>query len=153
MEMKLNRTIWIIAVVGIIATSLCWVYRPYARPDMAKVHPRLTALIEPYQKVDVGYLMDGGSISIDITDAEGNDLQVAVPARERYESIYFDTLYVGTNSSVAKINSPQHTALRLQEIIEDHKGSDKLPLVKWRDRDRDYIRIVVRWCFGYYWRR
>jgi hypothetical protein len=151
--MKDTTKIISIAIVCIIATLLCWVYRPYARPDMAKVHPRLTALIEPYQKVDVGYFMDGGSIAIDITDAEGNDLQVAVPARELYESIYFDTLYVGTNSSVTQIDSPQHTALRLQEIIEDHKGSDELPLVKWRDRDRDYIRIVVRWCFGYYWRR
>ena len=122
--MKDTTKIISLALVGIFATLLCWVYRPYARPDMAKVHPRLTALIAPYQKVDVRYFMDGGSISIDITDAEGNDLQVAVPARELYESIYFDALYVGTNSSVTQIDSPQHTALRLQEIIEDHKGSD-----------------------------
>lgn len=47
--------------------------------DMARVHPSIRILQQPFRSVTADYYLDGGSIGMDITDRDGRRLKLAIP--------------------------------------------------------------------------
>ncbi len=117
---------------------------------MSKVHPRVRDLQEPLQSLRVGYFLDGGSISINMVDARGTNLQFAVPSWHDggvHKSLFIDTLYHDTNAPGVQISEPAHTARHLQAVLHRHVEkipSVDFPLAIWRNRTRGFMRVLWR---------
>jgi len=133
----------------LIAIGVAWIYRPYEKPNMDKVHPRVRDLKEPLRTLHVGYYLDGGSISLRIVDAGGTKLNIAIPAwgdGKEYGEVYFDTLYHKPDATGVKVESPNQTVLRLQELLRQQRPYDDmidLGLAKLSGRSRDGIRFFI----------
>lgn len=145
-----KRLIIIAAGIGLLAIlGVAWVYRPYPKPNLDRVHPRVRQLQEPLRSLRVGYYLDGGSISLNMVDAQGTALELAVPVWDdgkEYGAIYLDTHYHKTNSPGVKVDAPEQTALRLQELLREPDppdGTKDLALARWSGRGSDNIRFVL----------
>jgi hypothetical protein len=133
----------------LIAMGVAWIYRPYEKPNMDKVHPRVRDLKEPLLTLQVGFYLDGGSISLRIVDAGGTKLNIAMPVwgdGKEYGEVYFDTLYHKPDAMGMKVESPSQTVLRLQELLRQQRPYDHmtdLGLAKLSGRSRDDIRFFI----------
>jgi hypothetical protein len=133
----------------LIAIGVAWIYRPYEKPKLDKVHPRVRDLQEPLRTLQVGYYLDGGSISLHIVDAGGTNLNISIPAwgdGKEYGEVYFDTLYHKPDAAGMKVESPSQTALRLLELLRQQRPYDDmtdLGIAKLSGRSRDDIRFFI----------
>jgi len=154
MKRRLKITAAVLSALAVLAVA--WVYRPYSKPDLARVHPRVRQLQEPLRSVHVGYYLDGGSISLHLIDAKGTELELAVPVwadGQEYGAIYLDTKYQDTNSPGLKIADAEHTAFRLQEVLRQSRPPDimkDLAASRWSGRTRDSVRLLIRKFSGQY---
>ena len=87
-----------------IAVGALIVFRPYPVPDRSRVEPRLLALREPYRKVEAASYLDGGSVGVRITDAEGRVEEFAIPNRfdkaDDYRRVFVGALHADRPGAV-----------------------------------------------------
>ena len=89
------------------------------------IDPRLSDLKQPYQKVDWGLCLDGGSIGIEIIDKDGRKEQFALPVHRTGSNADYPKLYVGTmwvspmspDTKAVPVTNPAATIKRLFELI------------------------------------
>lgn len=153
-----RRSKILIALPGTILIAIVtWLYRPYARPDTNRVHSRIQQLHLPLQELQVRRYCTCGNFAIQLVDAQGTKLELAVPVSpngQRYRAIYLDTTdYHDTNAPVAKIADPTDSALRLQSLLREATPPDKwrdIALYTWSGRGRDKLRFLFRKLSGQY---
>ena len=155
-KIKIGAFVLAISIVG----CLVWVYRPYAKPDLRGVDPRVRDLQEPLKSVRVSYFLDGGSISLQLVDARGTNLLLAVPVWDgvrEYGTIFLDTRYPDTNAPGVKVVDSQNTALHLQHLLRDQPGIDTMRDVAVEHVGAEglgsAIRLLVRRFTGQYARK
>ena len=67
--------------------------------DRAGVHPALLAIEEPLQSARGYYYFDGGSIGLELVDARGQPVAVALPVKRVGKDVTYPNLLVGTTHS------------------------------------------------------
>jgi len=151
-KFKIVATVLTLGIIG----CLLWIYRPYAQPELSRVHPRVRVLKEPLKSVQAGYLLDGGSITLQLIDANDVMVRLAVPVGEAwkaYGTIYLDTAYHSSSHSGVKVEGFDNTAIYIQQLLRKQPDMDisrDLVLARWSGRGRDIIRFLVRRLSGQY---
>ena len=67
--------------------------------NRAGVHPELLAIEEPLQSATAHYYFDGGSIGLELVDARGQPVVLALPVKRMGEKVTYPQLLVGTTHS------------------------------------------------------
>jgi hypothetical protein len=105
--------------------------------------------VEPYQEVESSYFYDGGSIGVEIIDANGVQEQFAIPAhlgdRNPYQRLYVGAKHDSEPGAI-EIGEPANTKLRLMTILRDyrskaHSNASCLAKLSGRPLDRARLRI------------
>lgn len=92
MSKKQHISLW---VVGLLLAGVAWFFRPYEKPDLEQVEPRLLALSEPYQSLEVLH-REAHYLFIFITDADGKKEEFLLhPTRPGFRD--FTEMQVGPN--------------------------------------------------------
>jgi len=131
-------------LVIVVAALVLW---PTAGYDITQVHPSLRELATPYQSVNTGYYLDGGSIGITIIDRDARRLELALPvSSERGRS--YPKLFIGaTHSSktgAVEVAFSEDSRRMLISVIEHHRtstDSSEIALVSLRGSPCDYAHI------------
>ena len=148
----LYASILLLALTG----GLTWLLRPPERYDSGLVDPRLTALETPYKSVWSGFVADGGSLGIIITDRNAEVLKIAIPGRmgdsNRHSRVFFGATY-DTEPGAEEVPNPEHTFRMLESILQSRRADDPYAdflLFCMRKRTIDYIRCGVNRLTGRY---
>lgn len=159
--MERRKWRWIVSIIlFVLVIVLCVVFMSRERIDLERVHPEIASLKEPLRSLTVDYYLDGGSIGISLTDRNGTNLMVAIPAGEgphEYLGVYLGTnvidlatrkLSAPTNlPGVIRIDPSKDTELYLQRMLFrnrnlDSTGMTELALAHWRNEPKDKIALA-----------
>lgn len=149
MKRRLRKAL--LAVLILIFLGLLWIYRPYPSYDESRIAPELSSLREPFQHVEGIFFMDGGSVGVQIIDADGVDQRFAIPHWTLSSSGNPQQLYIGAlhanREGAREIEYTEETRIRLAEILRNAEGHDRFRdvtighlSVHWRD----YATILIR---------
>lgn len=146
------------SILFAIIVSILWIIRPCTSYDKSIIDKKLTSLEEPFKSVDVGYYMDGGSVSIEIVDKNNILLKIALPVigieDPSYEKVYFGVYHIDhLKEGGDEVDNPVETILMLQDILHRHsKGNPQLivGLYALRGRVIDYIKLAYHSKMGHY---
>ena len=123
--------------------------RPPNAPDPALVEPRLVALREPFQRVKSFYYYDGGSIGLEIADADGKIEQFAIPSHLG-SSIRYQRVFVGADydsrPTAIEVENPEATKQALLVILSKYGKAD--PALDWATyclTDGESASLKVLW--------
>jgi len=150
---SLCRTVKKVAFsVGLLlALLLAWIFRPYGQTDVSQVDPRVRAIEEPCQKVEVYFFGDGGSIGIKIVDRAGKILNLCLPAPMDEPTFQFKKLFLGalyySEKGAEEVSPPQHTRRRLAAILRSMSeidGDIDVAVYRLSGRWRDLWRYIRR---------
>lgn len=141
-------SISVIAIAMILAVLYCW---PYSRYDLSKIHPKLRGLNQPYQSITADVYLDGGSLSVEIIDRDGQVLQVALPvvagtgSSQVYPRFFIGALNA-TSTNAIEAGFPEDNKRYLAGILsENNVAHDKeTVLLALRGSPRDYADIYSR---------
>ncbi|MFM7181261.1 MAG: hypothetical protein ACKO2G_07335 [Verrucomicrobiales bacterium] len=100
MSKKQHISLWILLL---LLAGIAWLFRPYEKPNLEQVEPRLLALSEPYQSLKVLH-REAHYLFIFITDADGKEGEFLLyPSRSGLRD--FTEMQVGPNygSSFARL--------------------------------------------------
>jgi hypothetical protein len=112
------------------------------------VEPRLTALREPFQEVKSYYYYDGGSIGIELKDADGKTEKFAIPSHlgnpVRYKRVFVGADYDNRPGAI-EVEHPEETKQTLIVILSRYSHGD--PALDWAtlcltDRASDRWRVL-----------
>ena len=132
----------------IVLSAAGYLWRPHSKPQKQLVDSRLTALSEPYRKVQSSYFSDGGSIGIAIEDANGIKAEFALPntmvGREDYQKVYVGGVQVHYEKAVEVEHSPE-TKQELIAILASHSSdrSNAASLATLSGRLSDFARATL----------
>jgi len=138
--------ITVAAVLVLLAVLLLW---PFSSYDLSRGHSSIHSLEKPYRSVTAEYYLDGGSVGIDITDRNGQRLQLAIP-------VYADDhtrrrLFMGathiSETNVVEISFTRDTKRCLADIVDRYAapGTDRnCAVIALRGNPRDYARICTQ---------
>jgi hypothetical protein len=135
MKRRLFRLAAVVAALGLS----WWFFRPLPRVDPARVDPRLSSLREPYLRVRAERYLDGGSVGIEILDANGQTGQFFLPApmsidrEEPHRRVFAGAMHYLRPGAV-EIPDAEHTRRKLVHILNDYPG---------RTRDEDGINAIL----------
>jgi hypothetical protein len=145
MSKKQHISLWVVLLLAGIA----WFFRPYEKPDLEQVEPRLLALSEPYQSVELGYFMDGGSIGIHIKDANGKVELFALPQKmggpAGYPEVFVGAIHVNDAGATPVANSSE-TKKALLVLLDRYRNGDPDQdeiIHCLSGRTSDFVRILV----------
>jgi hypothetical protein len=68
-----------IAIAAVAVLSLVLALRRFSSYSISRVDPRIRGLQQPFQTVNTGFYLDGGSVGIEIIDRDGKKIQLATP--------------------------------------------------------------------------
>ena len=145
----MRKKLFIGACVLILAmiAVLSW---PTTGYDINQVHPSLRELKTPYQSVNAGYYLDGGSISITIIDRDTRKLELALPVSSERKDRTYPRLFIGakhmSNTGAAEVAFSDNTRLMLIAAVEEHlqpTNYNDLVLVDLRGAPRDHARMGI----------
>ena len=153
---KTHRLLFLSALLLAIVGGLAWLFRPADGYDPAQVDQRLAGLREPYASVLTGFVADGGSLTMMITDSQGETLKIAIPGRmgdtNRHTRLFFGATY-DTDPGAEEVPDPEHTFRMLQSILLSRRSEDSYAdflLMCTRGRGIDYIRCWMNRLTGRY---
>ena len=146
---KVRLIVVVVAVLGAVATT--YTLREPCRYDLARVHPDLQGLKEPYRKVAIDYYVaEGGAIGIAVTDAAGVEKQFLLPApaagSDRYDQILAGVQFVKQAGGIP-VPNPDPTRRMLTDIVVRHGdgGPDAdMALLALRGHPVDRLRVWLR---------
>ena len=124
---KKRLILWFGIILGLLV-ALIFLGLRVPRYNPAGVHPDLLALKEPFRSVKAGYYFDGGSIGVEIQDAEGKDLRLALPVDHRYSRLFFGKTHLSERGAVAvEVPLSEDSKRFIAEIIDTHaeRGWDR----------------------------
>jgi hypothetical protein len=106
--------IWICSVIGGLA--IVWSCRE-ERYEIANVEPEIAGLQRPFSRVTAGYFLDGGSIGMEIIDANGKKLKLALPVGGEGTKQEYSRLVIGVEhiAELKKTNAPPVKEIELNE--------------------------------------
>ncbi len=119
--------------------------------DLARVHPSIRNLQQPYQSVTAGYYLDGGSVGMKIIDANGQKLELAIPIYDgpgdprTYHRLYLGAQY-STRTNAVEVPFTEDTKRYLADVIGRYAaGPDRdCALIALRGLPRDYVDVYGR---------
>ncbi len=129
MTMKLKPVI--IACVLILGTVMAAIWFSSRTPyDLAKVHPELRELRQPFQSVQPHSYFDGGSVGLSLVDAVGKKLDLAIPVNTTppYSKLYFGATHLRLPGAVpVEVPYTQDTRNYIITLMRDHgeRGFDR----------------------------
>ena len=142
----------IIAVAGALICAAIFFWP--SSFDLSRVHPSIRGLQKPYRSVTADYYLDGGSVGLDITDRDGQRLQLAIPVYDgpgdtrMHHRLFIGRTYVGqTRTGATEVAFTQDTKRYLADIIDRHAtpGSDRdSAILTLRGSPRDRATIYTR---------
>jgi len=142
---NVGRAFWrLMAVVAVFAVAwLAWLQWKPIRYARDKIHPSLKALREPYREVHATVLLDGGSIPVQIVDADGKTFGCLLGVGGDYRTIHIDPDSDGGHGN-AGTTSCEHTKGFLEQLLRQHDDriSVRQALAYWRPRPFDYVMFV-----------
>lgn len=138
-------------ILGLLLAGLAWLFRPYEKPNLEQVEPRLLALSEPYQSLEVLH-RDEHYLFIFITDANGKTEEFLLhPTRRGCRD--FTEMQVGPNegSSFARLatrpvaNSSETKKALLLKFNRYRTGAPKEAEAIYclSGRNSDLLRVVL----------
>lgn len=135
------------ALVAVVTAYTLWEPRHY---DLAKVHPDLQTLKEPFGKVSIDYYVaEQGAIGLAVTDAAGVEKKFLLPAPTpsgRYEKVLAGVQFVKQAGGVP-VPEPEQTRRRLTDIVVRYGdgGPDAdMALLALRGHPLDRLRVWIR---------
>jgi hypothetical protein len=102
----MKRKKLMIALVSMTALLLALVVFPFGSYDLSQVHSDLRGLREPYQTVQAGYYLDGGSVGAVIIDADDREVRVAFPVgtspsgQRTYDRVFIGVMHASESNAV-----------------------------------------------------
>ena len=150
-----KRGFWIIVLCAFVIGA-GWLLRPSDSFDSTRVDPEISSLQAPYKSVRTAYYLDGGSIEIEIIDATGRMIQIAIPviskSGKKHEEIYVGTMHREKNNA-RKVSDPEQTKHMLIQAMKDHSNGDPdidFIIAELRNRASDYAKVVWHKVLGRY---
>jgi hypothetical protein len=137
-----------LATALVLLTLLFW---PHLSFDFSRVHPRVQALQQPYQRVTADYYLDGGSVGIEIVDRDGQKLDLAIPIYDgpgdmrTYHRLYVGARY-SSHTNAVEVVFTEDTKRYLADVIGRYAmGPDRdSALLALRGSSRDYVDVYGR---------
>jgi hypothetical protein len=145
-----------LAVLLAIILAALWIFRPASSYDRSKVDERLSALVEPYKSVSTHYSQDGGTLAIEIIDAQDTALKILFPVFDfntSYNKIYFGALRYSDieNAEEAQAKNIPETKLMVEDILHRYSTRNTaFALAMLRKRPGDYIKVIYHSLMGHY---
>ena len=145
----------IITVLTVVALAAFFLLRSPSY-DMARVHPSIRSLQQPFKSVTTYYFLDGGSIGMDITDRDGQRLQLAIPVYDgpgntrTYQRLFLGTTHASRTGAV-EVAFTDDTRRFLSDVISRYSapGPDRnSALIALRGSPRDYVDVYSRAVWG-----
>lgn len=150
---RLSLSAFFIASVLFAVLYCAW---PLSRPPFSLVEPRLTRLKEPFTDVQVLHYWDGGSIGVQITDADGFVERFALPiklrSREKYDQVFVGAIHARKPGAVEVANS-MATKQELSYLIARYGKNDPYAdsaVAKLSNRPFDWLRVYLHHYRGNY---
>lgn len=132
----------IAALIGGLA--IVWSCRD-ERYEIANVEPEIAGLRRPFGRVTAGYFLDGGSIGMEIADAEGKKLRLALPVGGEGRKQEYSRLVIGVEH-VAELSKTNAPSVRDIELNEDTRRF--LTVVLRREARSDVDRDAALMALG-----
>ncbi len=145
-----TKTVSSVVVVVIVLTAV-WLW-PFSSYDLSRMHPSIRSLVRPYRSVTAEYYLDGGSVGIDITDQNGQRLQLAIPNydgpgdKRTYHRLFIGATYASRTGAV-EIAFTEDTKRCLADIIGRYAtpGPDRdSAVIALRGSPLDYAEVHTR---------
>ena len=141
---KKRLILWFGIILGLLV-ALIFLGLRVPRYNPAGVHPDLLALKEPFGSVKAFYYFDGGSIGVEILDAAGKDLRLALPVNHRYSRLFFGKTHLSERGAVvAEVPFSEDSKRFIAEIIDTYaeRGADRnWALLYLRKAPVDRLRV------------
>jgi hypothetical protein len=143
MRVATKRTsVVFMVLVGALIGAFLWRWPQY---DLSQVHSSIRSLQRPFQRFSLVTFSDGGSISIEITDRNGNVLNLAIsPPGERDRRHLFIAKHFNSSGAV-ELPFTHDTRLYMAELVDQYF----VPSPTYRDEKKDAL-IVLRGAPQYY---
>jgi hypothetical protein len=142
MNARTRLFVWIVAPLSIGVV----IFRPYANPELANVHPRIAAMAEPMTVIDVYFYIDGlDSCGFRFVDHSGKEAMIAVMDPGGRPKVFMDRLV--ELDQVAELANAKDTVLRVEQILRRHPQQDKrvdTALARVSGRLSDRLRVLYR---------
>jgi len=120
------------------------------RYDISQVHPSIRDLKPPYRQVKANYFLDGGSIGMEITDHDGQKLQLAIPISDGIgDARTYHRLYLGAKhtsfSNAVEVAFTADTRKFLVDMLDNQaSGIDRnAALIALRGSPLDYVKVYT----------
>jgi hypothetical protein len=124
---------------------------PFSAYDRSQVHPSIRNLHQPYRSVIASYYLDGGSVGVDITDRDGQQVQCAVPVHDglddkrKHHRLFLGGTHIDLTNTFEVVFTSD-TKRCLADIIDRFAtpGSDRdLALIALRGNPHDYAMVFT----------
>lgn len=151
-----QKTSILLTVLLALLLAASWIFRPASSYDRLKVDERLSSLVEPYKSISTHYYQDGGTLAIEIIDAQDTALKILLPVFDfntSYDIIYFGALRYSDieNAEEAQAKNIPETKLMVEDILHRYSARDTaFALAVLRKRPGDYIRVIYHSLMGHY---
>jgi len=157
--MKKKPLIAAVLMLAVACGAFCF-FQPLPGYNTERVHPRLLALHQPYQRVTTYYFTDGGSVGIKIVDRDGVQEQFAIPSHlgeaDCYTRVYVGAIYDRKPGAV-EVENPLDTKRMLVCILAawpNRTAFDDGCLADLSRRPIDFAHVLFhRWRGDYDWPR
>ena len=130
-----------------VIVAILW---PTASYDIERVDPRLRELVPPFQSVDAGVYLDGGSVGVSIVDRDSRRLELALPVSpeggRRYPRLFIGAKHMSKTGAV-EVAFSEDTRRMLVSVLEQHAHTTNFndyALLGLRGAPRDYVRMFGR---------
>jgi hypothetical protein len=149
-----NRTKLIVAVFALVCISISvatWLWTPSFQREHVDV--AIVELALPLRAVKTECFLDGGSIGLTLTDANGVTLKCALPvdnqtAPPSWPKVFIGAVHVARSNeqattAVREVEHPVETKAYLMELLDKYGSGDDeriLVLLELRGAPRDKLR-------------
>ncbi len=146
-------------VFGAVVALLIFALAMEPPVDLSRVHPRLVALKQPYRSVETSYYLDGGSIGVRITDADGRTVECVMPVstnrNDPYPAVWLGTATPGHSlTNGVPLSDPRESQKFLLQAVANSRpvtGEDVIAMIQARGWPRDYARALIFALRRHFW--
>lgn len=140
-----------LCVFGAAVALLIFALAMESPVDLSRVHPRLSALKQPYRSVETSYYLDGGSIGVQITDADGQMVECVMPVSTNrnapYPSVWLGTMKPGNSlTNGVPLSDPIESKKFLLKAVANSRpttGDGVIAMIRARGWPKDYARALM----------